>query len=92
MEAVEKVRSASYDVVLMDVQMPEMNGYDATKTIRLLDSPACDTKIIAMTASALKDEVERCYQAGMNDFIAKPFDTEDLLKKIKRMISAEDGK
>ncbi len=92
LEAVEKVRSASYDVVLMDVQMPEMNGYDATKTIRLLDSPACDTKIIAMTASALKDEVERCYQAGMNDFIAKPFDTEDLLKKIKRMISAEDGK
>ncbi len=86
LEAVEKVRSKQYDVVLMDVQMPEMNGYDATKTIRKLDSPAKDTRIIAMTASALKDEVERCYQAGMNDFIAKPFDTEDLLKKIKGMV------
>lgn len=89
LEAVEKVRTNRYDVVLMDVQMPEMNGYDATKTIRTLDSPAKDTKIIAMTASALKDEVERCYQAGMNEFIAKPFDTEDLLKKMKDMIYRE---
>ncbi|HNP99909.1 MAG TPA: response regulator, partial [Bacteroidia bacterium] len=89
LEAVEKVKSRTYDVVLMDVQMPEMNGYDATRTIRTLQEPACNTRIIAMTASALKDEVERCYQAGMNDFIAKPFDTEDLLKKIRRMIHGE---
>ena len=84
--AVEKLRSDDYDVILMDVQMPKMNGYEATRAIRAFDSEKAGTPIIAMTANVLKEEVDLCYQAGMNDFIGKPFDTEELLSKIKQLI------
>ena len=80
--AVEKLRSSSYDIILMDVQMPTMNGYEATKAIRAFDNEKAMTPIIAMTANVLKDEVDLCYQAGMNDFIGKPFDTQELIQKI----------
>jgi len=80
--AVEKMRSSSYDIILMDIQMPKMNGYEATKAIRAFDSEKAGTPIIAMTANVLKEEVDLCYAAGMNDFIGKPFDTRELLHKI----------
>ncbi len=80
--AIEKLRSQSYDIILMDVQMPTMNGYEATKVIRALDNEKGRTPIIAMTANVLKEEVDLCYQAGMNDFIGKPFDTQELIQKI----------
>ncbi|MBK9105681.1 MAG: response regulator [Saprospiraceae bacterium] len=80
--AVEKMRSSGYDVILMDVQMPKMNGYEATIAIRGFDNEKANTPIIAMTANVLKEEVDLCYQAGMNDFIGKPFDTNELLQKI----------
>jgi signal transduction histidine kinase/ActR/RegA family two-component response regulator len=80
--AVEQLKSADFDVILMDVQMPVMNGFEATKAIRNLDSEKAHTPIIAMTANVLKEEVDLCYQAGMNDFIGKPFDTKELLNKI----------
>jgi signal transduction histidine kinase/CheY-like chemotaxis protein len=80
--AVEKLRSSHFDIILMDVQMPTMNGYEATKAIRALDSDKAGTPIIAMTANVLKEEVELCQQAGMNDFIGKPFDTGELIQKI----------
>ena len=80
--AVEKLKSSDYDIILMDVQMPTMNGYEATIAIRALDNERAGTPIIAMTANVLKDEVDLCYQAGMNDFIGKPFDTNELLQKI----------
>jgi len=76
------MRSSRYDIILMDVQMPTMNGYEATKAIRAFDNDKARTPIIAMTANVLKDEVELCYQAGMNDFIGKPFDTQELIQKI----------
>ena len=66
--------------------MPTMNGYEATKAIRAFDSEKAMTPIIAMTANVLKDEVDLCYQAGMNDFIGKPFDTMELLQKINLLI------
>jgi CheY-like chemotaxis protein len=66
----------------MDVQMPIMNGYEATKAIRAFDNEKAKTPIIAMTANVLKEEVDLCYQAGMNDFIGKPFDINELLQKI----------
>jgi CheY-like chemotaxis protein len=81
-EAIEKIESGDYDVVLMDVQMPEMNGYDATRAIRKLPFPKNKIRIIAMTASALKEEVKHCFEAGMDEFIAKPFSTEELLFKM----------
>jgi signal transduction histidine kinase len=84
--AVEKLRSSSYDIILMDVQMPTMNGYEATIAIRAFNNEKAGIPIIAMTANVLKDEVDLCYQAGMNDFIGKPFDTLELLHKINLLI------
>lgn len=83
--AVEKVKSNEYDIILMDVQMPKMNGYEATKTIRSFDNDKSKTPIIAMTANVLKEEVDKCYNVGMNDFIGKPFDTAELLQKIHNL-------
>lgn len=76
------MKSSSFDVILMDVQMPVMNGFDATRAIRNLDNEKANTPIIAMTTNVLKEEVDLCYQAGMNDFIGKPFDTHELVQKI----------
>jgi signal transduction histidine kinase/CheY-like chemotaxis protein len=80
--ALEKIAETDFDVVLMDVQMPVMNGYEATKVIRMLDCPIANIPIIAMTANVLKEEVKLCYDAGMNDFIGKPFETDVLLQKL----------
>ncbi|MCU0450886.1 MAG: ATP-binding protein [Bernardetiaceae bacterium] len=73
-----------YDVVLMDVQMPEMDGYQATKAIRdELNNPV---PIIAMTASALQGDVQKCLAMGMNDFVSKPFDKKVLAEKLARYV------
>ena len=71
----------------MDIQMPVMNGYDATQIIRNLSNGKSKTPIIAMTANVMKEEVEGCYNAGMNDFIGKPFDTEELISKIQNLLT-----
>ncbi len=84
--AVEKLKSNTFDVILMDVQMPVMNGFDATKAIRKLEDEKANTPIIAMTANVLKEEVDLCYLAGMNDFIGKPFETDELLVKIQNLL------
>ena len=85
--AVEKLKSSTFDIILMDVQMPIMNGFEATQAIRNLDSEKNNTPIIAMTANVLKEEVDLCYKSGMNDFIGKPFETEELLAKIKNLVT-----
>lgn len=85
--AVEKLKSFHFDIILMDVQMPTMNGYEATKAIRALDNEKAKTPIIAMTANVFKEEVDLCQQAGMNDFIEKPFDTNELIQKIYNLIN-----
>jgi len=82
--AVEKVKENNYDVILMDINMPEMDGYGATKEIR--NTLNDNTPIIALTASALISDNHKCYDAGMNDFISKPFNPELLLTKIKEQI------
>ncbi len=84
--AVEKMRSGSYDIILMDVQMPVMNGFEATAKIRAMDSQTAGVPIIAMTANVMKEEVEKCYEAGMDEFIGKPFDTAELLRKMLNLI------
>jgi len=83
--AVEQISHNDFDVVLMDVQMPVMNGYEATEAIRSLGSDKSKIPIIAMTANVMKEEVELCYKVGMNDFIGKPFDTEELIQKIYKL-------
>ncbi|MDX1478479.1 MAG: ATP-binding protein [Saprospiraceae bacterium] len=80
--ALEMLRADAYDVILMDVQMPVMNGYEATRAIRSMKNGVVDVPIIAMTANVLKEEVDQCYAVGMNDFIGKPFEVDDLLQKI----------
>jgi signal transduction histidine kinase/CheY-like chemotaxis protein len=72
-EAVDAVRKKHYDVVLMDVQMPVMNGLEATKAIRLLNSKHKDVAIIALTASTLRIDIDKCIESGMNSYVPKPF-------------------
>ena len=86
--AVEKFKTGQYQLVLMDVQMPVMNGYEATEKIKSLANGQAPVPIIAMTANVLKEEVELCKQAGMDDFVGKPFDIDDLVHKIYHLTKA----
>ena len=84
-EAIEAVRTGRYDMVLMDIEMPEMNGYEATRQIRSeCQDGISGIPIIAMTGHAMVGEREKCLEAGMNDYISKPFKAEKLKKVIKR--------
>ena len=86
-EAVEAVKRERFDIIFMDVQMPEMNGYEATVEIRNLK---IITPVIAVTASAVKGEKEKCLAAGMTDFLTKPFKKRDLLPVLERWLEVED--
>ncbi len=87
-EAVEKVKDNFYDLVLMDIQMPIMDGYQASQAIRIYQEanhlPA--TPIIALTAHAMKGDMERCYEAGMNDYLTKPITADKLIETIKHWL------
>ena len=81
--AVAAIAAGDYDVVLMDVQMPEMDGYEATARLRALPAPKCNIPIIAMTAYATRQDIERCKAAGMNGHIAKPIERQILLDAVR---------
>lgn len=80
--AIEKLKNHMYDAILMDVQMPVMDGYEATKVIRRMAHPVSSIPVIALTANATKIDVEKCLAAGMNDYLSKPFTPEDLYEKL----------
>ncbi|WP_372881054.1 ATP-binding protein [Psychromonas sp.] len=86
--AVEKVRENNYDAILMDIQMPVMDGYQATLKIREFNQ---QIPILAMTANAIKDELQHILEIGMNDYINKPIDVAGMFKVLKRWISVEPG-
>jgi two-component system, sensor histidine kinase and response regulator len=90
-QALENVRKGRYNAVLMDVQMPEMDGYQATRLIRAWEGGRRPTPIIAMTASAMMGDRERCLEAGMNDYISKPIKPADLLTVLDRWIEQPSG-
>ncbi len=84
-QAVEKFKEKTFDLILMDIQMPEMNGYQATKAIRLLEASNNVEKpipIIAMTASLLKEQISKCFDAGMDSYIPKPYKQEELINTL----------
>lgn len=80
--AIEKIKNQEYDVILMDIQMPVMDGYETTKAIRLMETPQRNVPILALTANATKADVERCIASGMNDYLPKPFTPDDLYRKL----------
>jgi CheY-like chemotaxis protein len=81
-EALEEVQKQKYDIILMDMQMPVMNGFEATEKIRQLPDYK-DTPIIALTAFAMKGDREKCIEAGTTDYIAKPIDSQEFIEKVK---------
>jgi signal transduction histidine kinase/AmiR/NasT family two-component response regulator len=81
-QAVEAVQAGDFDLVLMDMQMPVMNGVDATLTIRRLAGSVHDIPIVALTANAMIEDVQRCHDAGMNGHLAKPIDRESLRRAL----------
>lgn len=88
LEAVQAVSSLPYDVILMDVRMPEMDGIEATAKIRSLTGRAAGIPIIAMTGDVLQETVDACYRAGMDGYIAKPFDREVLMAELANLIGS----
>ena len=87
-EVVELTRMLPYDVIFMDCQMPEMNGYEAATEIRRREAPGRHVPIIAMTAEALAGARERCLASGMDDYVPKPIRLESLVDVLTRWAPA----
>jgi CheY-like chemotaxis protein/HPt (histidine-containing phosphotransfer) domain-containing protein len=91
--AIEKLSSADYNLVFMDIHMPVLNGLEATKKIRQADASYSKVPVVALTASAFDSDIEESRKAGMNDFLAKPFTYQELVNKVKAHLkSAEPAK
>lgn len=88
-EALDKIASSRFDIILMDIQMPIMNGFVTTKKIREIEASSnTHTPIIAITANALLGDKEECLASGMDDYISKPFQIEVLIQKMKNLLKA----
>ena len=89
-EAVEKMKSAPagyYDIILMDIQMPQMDGYEATRQIRALeDKEKAGIPIVAVTANAFEEDRQIAMEAGMNGHLAKPYDVPEIMKALKELL------
>jgi CheY-like chemotaxis protein len=88
-EAVNTFLNKKYDLVLMDCQMPIMNGYEATRKMREIESESEHTVIIALTASAMKGDIEKCLEAGMDDYLSKPVNINQLTSMIQKYSKTE---
>ena len=90
-EAIEALKRQSYDVVFMDIEMPDLDGMAATAAIREMEETSgMHTPIIAMTAHALKGFRERCLEAGMDDYISKPIQPQELFQSLQTIAASRD--
>jgi CheY-like chemotaxis protein len=88
-QALERLETESFDLVLMDVQMPEMDGFEATEAIRKKEgATGRHLPIVAMTAHAMRGDRERCLAAGMDGYVSKPIIAEELFRVVEKVISA----
>ena len=85
-EVLESMDRIGYDVILMDCQMPEMDGLEATRQIRRMGGALAQLPIIGLTANALDEDRESCFSAGMTDYLAKPFYPADLKEKLQEWV------
>ena len=83
-EALEMSQSGNYAMILMDIQMPDMDGYEATRRIRKLEGPNGLIPIVALSADVAPSVIKRCMEVGMNDYLPKPFQEKELFQKLKR--------
>lgn len=90
-EALDALNKVAYDLVLMDCQMPVKDGYETTRAIRKLDGPLAEIPIIAMTANAMAGDDEKCYDAGMNDYMTKPINSKLMAEKIQAFAKQKQG-
>jgi CheY-like chemotaxis protein len=92
LQALHKYTPGRFDCVLMDCQMPGMDGYEASRRMRAQEgaSGAARVPIVALTANAMRGDRERCLAAGMDDFLAKPFDSATLLDAVGRQVARGD--
>ena len=90
--ALEKIRKNEYDIVLMDVQMPVMDGLEACRSVRTqFTAPKSNIPIVALTANAIKGDEEKCLETGMNAYISKPFEPNDLYEVMIKVLALGDG-
>jgi CheY-like chemotaxis protein len=89
-EAVESVQRQSYDVILMDVQMPEMDGLEASRRICAMAPAAQRPRIVAMTANAMQGDREMCIDAGMDDYLTKPIRVDRLVEALQQVQGRKD--
>lgn len=88
-EAIDMIESQTFDIVLMDMQMPELSGIDTTKILRE-EMGMTDLPIIALTANVMKEDMDTCFEAGMNDFLSKPIDAENVKKVVFKWLPTQD--
>lgn len=88
LEAVEMFQESEYDAVFMDIQMPDLDGYEATRQIREAEGSEKHTPIIALTANALEGDREKCLKAGMDAYLPKPFKGEDIEMVLLKFLKA----
>lgn len=85
-EALDRLQTERFDIVFMDCNMPEMDGYETSRRVRNLPAPASGMPIVAMTANAMKSDMDKCFNAGMNDYLSKPLTPQQLVEIVARWL------